>query len=88
MNTMALLTSYAMRDKFCFVLLVNGNFTEWSPWTNCTESCGGGTRERNRTCNNPKPQHGGLNCVGPHYANESCNVHECPSKYFTLKSYI
>ncbi|CAB4006795.1 Hypothetical predicted protein, partial [Paramuricea clavata] len=63
---------------------VDGNFTEWSPWTNCTLSCRdsellkNGTRERNRSCTNPKPQHGGLDCGGENFTRESCNEHMCP----------
>lgn len=40
-------------------------------WSNCSASCGGGTR----SCTNPAPAHGGINCVG----GTDCNSHACPT---------
>ncbi|XP_028401625.1 uncharacterized protein LOC114524674 [Dendronephthya gigantea] len=57
---------------------VNGGFTNWTSWTNCTKICGNGTRTRNRSCTNPTPKYGGLDCVGLNFTNESCNEYPCP----------
>ncbi|CAG2239285.1 Hemicentin-1,Coadhesin,Adhesion G protein-coupled receptor B3,Thrombospondin-2,Thrombospondin-1,Mucin-like protein,Adhesion G protein-coupled receptor B1 [Mytilus edulis] len=57
---------------------VDGSWAEWSEWDNCTDSCGGGLQFRNRTCSDPEPQFGGIDCVGNSVDNNVCNEHECP----------
>ena len=59
---------------------INGNYTEWTEFTSCSITCGGGKRTRSRTCLNPRPQYGGLNCssLGPAQEGEDCNTHACP----------
>ncbi|XP_028514725.1 proprotein convertase subtilisin/kexin type 6, partial [Exaiptasia diaphana] len=58
---------------------VDGQYSGWSAWSQCTKSCGGGTRERTRTCTNPSPKNGGKNCkeLGPSEDKGSCNTHAC-----------
>lgn len=65
------------------LLLVNGNYTSWSAWKECSATCGGGIQERSRTCTNPKPQNGGKDCMllGPAAETQSCNSQPCPSKF-------
>ncbi|XP_013395220.1 A disintegrin and metalloproteinase with thrombospondin motifs adt-1-like, partial [Lingula anatina] len=55
---------------------VNGYFTEWLEWTECSVTCGGGSQERNRTC--VEPQYGGQSCHGEVHENRSCNILNCP----------
>ncbi|XP_028403037.1 uncharacterized protein LOC114525804 isoform X2 [Dendronephthya gigantea] len=43
---------------------VNGNWTTWSSWGDCSVTCGSGNHQRTRTCSNPQPAHGGNECVG------------------------
>jgi len=43
---------------------VNGGLSEWSFWTTCDATCGGGNQMRNRQCDNPTPVNGGADCVG------------------------
>ena len=52
---------------------------EWNAWNNgtCTKACGGGTRHNNRTVKIPD-DHGGNECVGPAFVNETCNAQKCP----------
>ncbi|XP_062592704.1 uncharacterized protein LOC134254174 [Saccostrea cucullata] len=57
---------------------IDGGFTDWSVWSTCTVSCGGGTRTRTRTCTNPAPENGGADCVGDRSQTENCNTQECP----------
>ena len=38
---------------------VDGQWSDWSDWTECTASCGGGFRSRQRRCDSPPVQHGG-----------------------------
>ena len=63
----------------CYVL-VNGNWSEWSPFGTCSDSCGGGIQFRFRTCDNPPPQYGGSECDGEVGDSRPCNTHHCPSK--------
>ena len=65
-------------DKKCPV------FTEWSIWSSCSETCGGGFRKKSRKCveateerrarvlfdDNP--------CMGPLEVIEECNQQSCP----------
>lgn len=64
------------------LFVVNGNYTSWSIWKECSATCGGGIQERSRTCTNPKPQNGGQDCaaLGPAAETRSCNSQPCPSK--------
>ncbi|XP_057298019.1 SCO-spondin-like isoform X2 [Hydractinia symbiolongicarpus] len=57
---------------------VNGGFTEWSSYGTCSESCGHGTQERTRSCTNPAPAHGGLNCSEDVSQTRACKIKECP----------
>uniref|UniRef100_K1Q6Z0 Hemicentin-1 n=1 Tax=Magallana gigas TaxID=29159 RepID=K1Q6Z0_MAGGI len=59
-------------------VLVDGLWSAWGAWGHCSKTCGGGTRERHRTCTNPAPSHGGANCIGSLTVTESCNTQHCP----------
>lgn len=58
---------------------IDGNYTEWTEWSDCTATCGGGSKTRIRTCTNPPPQHGGNNCVelGPDAETVKCSRDPC-----------
>ena len=60
--------------------LVAGNWSNWGVWSACSETCGNGTRNRTRLCNNPTPAHGGAACQGDANNTEACLVRYCPSK--------
>ncbi|CAC5418366.1 Adhesion G protein-coupled receptor B2,Coadhesin,Thrombospondin-1,Adhesion G protein-coupled receptor B1,Mucin-like protein,Hemicentin-1,Adhesion G protein-coupled receptor B3,Thrombospondin-2 [Mytilus coruscus] len=62
-------------DQYC---PVDGSWSEWSEWNNCTYLCGGGLQFRNRTCSDPEPQFGGKDCIGNSTDNNLCNEHQCP----------
>ncbi|XP_015268441.1 PREDICTED: SCO-spondin [Gekko japonicus] len=67
-------------DKPCQVqpCARSGAWGEWSPWTGCTVSCGGGMRSRRRACDSPAPQSGGDYCEGPPAQVEACHSDPCP----------
>ncbi|XP_054724810.1 semaphorin-5A-like [Uloborus diversus] len=44
---------------------VHGQWTEWSAWSACSQTCGVAIKMRRRSCGNPAPKHGGHNCIGP-----------------------
>jgi len=59
---------------------VDGNWGPWSWTRECSEPCGGGTRGRERKCDDPEPSNGGSECtlltsgVGlEEYGNVTCN---------------
>ncbi|XP_057292316.1 coadhesin-like [Hydractinia symbiolongicarpus] len=59
---------------------VNGGYSNWSEYGTCSVRCGGGSQERTRTCTNPSPKHGGLDCtrLGPSSSTRVCNQQPCP----------
>ena len=54
----------------------------WSDWTNslCDAQCGPGKLNRTRTCDNPPPSGGGLDCSGPALETVDCNNGPCVGK--------
>ncbi|KAK3606592.1 hypothetical protein CHS0354_004438, partial [Potamilus streckersoni] len=63
---------------FCEMAPVNGNWSEWTVWTVCSVSCGGGSMSRSRRCDSPSPGSYGLNCTGQEHETEICNMEDCP----------
>ncbi|RMX41838.1 hypothetical protein pdam_00012500, partial [Pocillopora damicornis] len=59
---------------------VDGGYTGWSVVSECTATCGGGTKTLVRTCNNPPPARGGKNCkhLGATRKTQECNTQPCP----------
>ncbi|XP_011264749.2 semaphorin-5A [Camponotus floridanus] len=55
----------------------NGQWSTWGPWLACSRPCNGGVRIRKRTCDNPSPKKGGVECPGCDFQLEECNTHEC-----------
>lgn len=58
--------------------IVDGGWSDWSNWTECSRTCGGGVRSSFRVCNSPEPRNGGAYCLGQRQRYESCHVHSCP----------
>ena len=65
-----------------FYLTVDGQWSDWTNWGDCSVTCGGGKRKRNRTCTSPPPQNGGQKCPGPSEEEEACNEQPCPGRCF------
>ncbi|XP_066915374.1 uncharacterized protein [Clytia hemisphaerica] len=56
---------------------VDGRWSDWSNYTECSVSCGNGNQFRNRTCF--PPQHGGLECTGVDVEVKNClTAKVCP----------
>lgn len=60
----------------CFAS-VNGQWTNWSRWSQCSRTCNGGTRSRRRSCTNPPPSNGGAPCSGPGSQSQFCGRIPC-----------
>lgn len=68
-----------LRSPF-LILLVDGQWTAWKPWTECTRSCDSGIQTRARMCTNPSPAYGGKDCVGLSDEIKPCNKNPCPGE--------
>ena len=47
---------------------VDGGFSEWSEWSECANAI----QSRSRSCNNPAPANGGLDCNGELSESRKC----------------
>ena len=67
-------------------IVVHGGYTNWGPWSPCSRTCAGGLQNRSRSCTNPKPTNGGMNCtgLGPASEERTCNRQRCPGNVVTL----
>eukprot|EP00076_Gallus_gallus_P010485 XP_004944310.3 A disintegrin and metalloproteinase with thrombospondin motifs 18 isoform X2 [Gallus gallus] len=65
---------------------VNGHWSAWSEWSQCTRTCGGGVTYQERHCNNPKPQYGGKFCQGSSRIYELCNHQPCPASSLDFRA--
>jgi len=63
-----------------FAAPVTGVYSDWSHWSLCSATCGGGTQERTRKCTFPKDTKGGVDCssLGPSLETRECNALLCP----------
>ena len=61
--------------------VVHGGWSEWRLGP-CSRTCGGGTQNYTRVCDNPKPSNGGKQCEGPsvYTHKELCNIECCPGQ--------
>ncbi|WAR31207.1 HMCN1-like protein, partial [Mya arenaria] len=58
----------------------NGAWSSWERWNVCSITCGGGTKSRQRHCNNPPPSPSGQYCDGSSEQTMICNNSPCPVK--------
>ncbi|XP_040039835.2 A disintegrin and metalloproteinase with thrombospondin motifs 10 isoform X1 [Gasterosteus aculeatus] len=58
---------------------VDGGWGLWSPWEECSRTCGGGVSSSIRHCDSPRPTIGGKYCLGERKRFRSCNIDECPA---------
>ncbi|XP_066544690.1 SCO-spondin [Amia ocellicauda] len=68
------------QDQLCLLRSCqrDGGWSAWSSWTDCTKSCGGGVRSRQRECDSPEPEAGGDYCEGLSTEVISCHTEHCP----------
>ncbi|KAJ7986246.1 hypothetical protein DPEC_G00337960 [Dallia pectoralis] len=57
---------------------VDGNWSDWSLWEECSSTCGQGNRTRVRSCTKPPVQHEGRPCEGRAVESLRCNIRPCP----------
>lgn len=61
--------------------VVDGRWTRWGDWEQCSLTCGGGVQVSRRSCTDPAPAFEGANCEGDSLRSRSCNEEECPGNY-------
>ena len=60
------------------LLVVDGSWSGWGEWSPCSVTCGNGTQQRSRVCNEPAPDNGGLDCPDSGTENRTCTEKTCP----------
>ncbi|XP_068594579.1 A disintegrin and metalloproteinase with thrombospondin motifs 13 [Brachionichthys hirsutus] len=56
---------------------VHGSWSDWSAFSPCSRTCGGGVTRRARTCTNPRPAFGGDGCDGSDMEAGLCHRQPC-----------
>lgn len=56
---------------------VDGAWTPWSVWSDCSVTCGHGTQIRTHACINPPPRNNGSDCLGPERETKDCPTLPC-----------
>lgn len=65
------------------MITVNGGYSSWSAYEECSVSCGIGIEKRSRYCSDPKPAFGGEMCSHGmlHTETRPCRKPACASKF-------
>jgi uncharacterized membrane protein len=84
-DTYFLLYNYIISVYICVDLLtcivVNGGWTDFGPYSQCSGECGVGSQVQKRFCTKPPPQFDGRDCEGISEYERKCNTFvTCPSK--------
>ncbi|KAH0952897.1 hypothetical protein HN011_005758 [Eciton burchellii] len=72
------LAARRISEPAVLTVYVNGGWSSWSGWSECSVRCGRGVQKRTRTCTNPVPINGGQTCPGPATQRVECNP-SCPA---------
>jgi len=56
---------------------VDGGWSDFSDWSECSAACNGGSQSRSRSCSNPAPANGGADCDGDDSESQDCNADPC-----------
>ena len=57
---------------------VDGGWSDFGDWSECSAECGPGKQTRSKTCSNPAPANGGADCEGDATEVKECLLKECP----------
>lgn len=69
----------AVSISFVAAAAVDGQWQEWSSWSQCSVTCSNGTQQRSRQCT--AAAHGGSECRGPWAESRECYNPECTGEY-------
>ncbi|KAK3107042.1 hypothetical protein FSP39_005764 [Pinctada imbricata] len=56
---------------------IDGNWSGWRVTSSCSVTCGSGLQYMERSCNNPAPSNGGINCTGSAFKHQACVRKAC-----------
>ncbi|CAH1228499.1 MUC4 [Branchiostoma lanceolatum] len=62
----------------CETQVLDGQYGEWSSWSNCLSTCGQGSQIRTRQCDSPPPSGNGRYCNGSSVEFRACDLPDCP----------
>ncbi|CAE7251463.1 SSPO [Symbiodinium natans] len=65
------------QSEECTNICVDCEWSDWTAWTNCSVSCGGGMQERGRGVA-VEVEGFGKNCTGDAEEKRQCNMQDCP----------
>ena len=63
-------------------MIVDGEWSKWSPVGECSTTCGNGFRKWERKCDSPPPAGEGSECVGQSSQTRECQKLPCPGNVF------
>ena len=72
-----------MTSHFDIVFTVDGGWSEWTEWTNCSVTC---WTARSRECDNPAPLYFGRDCQGDFNESMRCTDYPCDREYYRSRS--
>nr|XP_054755665.1 ADAMTS-like protein 1 [Lytechinus pictus] len=78
-----LLYPFCSNCNLSFALSSQGDddsWTEWSRWSECSRTCGGGASYQTRQCNT------GYSCTGRNIRYKTCNTQECSGEELDFRS--
>lgn len=58
---------------------IDGEWSLWTSWSDCSKQCGTGEKTRTRLCDLPPPANGGADCAGSSTETAACNTQTCPT---------
>ncbi|XP_039876222.1 adhesion G protein-coupled receptor B2 isoform X9 [Simochromis diagramma] len=66
-----------VQTKLCNIAVcpVEGQWSDWGPWSKCSVTCDTGTEQRQRRCS--PSVHGWAECKGPHQESRECTNPSC-----------
>lgn len=67
---------------------VDGGWTPWSVWSDCSVTCGRGTQIRTHACINPPPRNNGSDCLGPERETRDCPSLPCLGLFTDFFCYL
>ena len=61
-------------------MIVDGGWSDWTAYDDCSVTCGDGSQTRSRECDSPEPSNGGSTCDGDSSETTACEEDACLGK--------